>query len=109
MSVNQRFFPNEEYNARLHTIRQRMAERDLDGCLVSAPENIYYLIGLDHHGYFAYHLLIVPREGRLTLITRAMEQVTIAHQVGERAGHQASLVVPGLVPGVGEEGPQLGQ
>ncbi|MCB0180932.1 MAG: aminopeptidase P family protein [Anaerolineae bacterium] len=85
MSVNQRFFPNEEYHARLHTIRQRMAERDLDGCLVSAPENIYYLIGLDHHGYFAYHLLIVPREGRLTLITRAMEQITIANQVGDRA------------------------
>ncbi|MCB0195737.1 MAG: aminopeptidase P family protein [Anaerolineae bacterium] len=83
--THQLFFPNEEYNARLHTVRQRMAEHDLDACLVSVPENIVYLIGLDHHGYFAYHLLIVPRQGRLTLITRAMEQVTIAHQVGERA------------------------
>lgn len=82
--TEQLFFPNEEYEARLHTVRQRMAERDIDACLVSVPENIYYLAGLDHHGYFAYHLLIVPREGRLTLITRAMERITVDNQLGNR-------------------------
>lgn len=82
--TEQSFFPNEEYENRLRTVRQRMAERDLDACLVSLPENIYYLAGLNHHGYFAYHLLIVPREGRLTLITRAMERITIENQVGSR-------------------------
>jgi Xaa-Pro dipeptidase len=69
-----------------------MAERDLDACLISTPENIYYLIGLSHQGFFAYHGLIVPLEGQLTLITRAMERVTIEHQVeGIRfAGHADS-------------------
>ena len=86
------FFPPEEYQARLHQVRQRMAERDLDACLISTPENIYYLIGLSHQGFFAYHGLIVPLEGQLTLITRAMERVTIEHQVeGIRfAGHADS-------------------
>lgn len=77
-------FPDEEYEARLRNVRQRMAECKLDACLISAPENIYYLTGLDHHGYFAYHLLIVPREGRLTLIARAMERITVENQVGSR-------------------------
>jgi Xaa-Pro dipeptidase len=58
-----------------------MVERDLDACLISTPENIYYLIGLSHQGFFAYHGLIVPREGELSLITRAMERVTIENQV----------------------------
>jgi Xaa-Pro dipeptidase len=75
------FFPPEEYQARLHKVRQRLAESDLDGCLISTPENIYYLIGLSHQGFFAYHGLIVPREGELVLITRTMERVTIENQV----------------------------
>ena len=58
-----------------------MAARDLDLALISTPENIFYLTGLDHWGYFAPHLLIVPTEGRMTLITRAMERVTVERQV----------------------------
>lgn len=75
------FFPPEEYQTRLQKVRQRLAEFDLDACLISTPENIYYLIGLSHQGFFAYHMLIVPREGDLALITRAMERVTIENQV----------------------------
>jgi Xaa-Pro dipeptidase len=58
-----------------------MAERDLDGCLVSAPENIYYLTGLEHQGYFAYELLVVPREGDLFLVARQMERATLRDQI----------------------------
>jgi Xaa-Pro dipeptidase len=58
-----------------------MAERDLDACLVSSPENIFYLVGLSHKGFFAYHMLIVPQDGEIRLIARAMERVTIANQV----------------------------
>src|SRR3546814_6341952 len=46
-----------------------------------APENIFYLTGLDHWGYFAPHMLIVPLQGEVVLVTRAMERVTIANQV----------------------------
>ena len=67
------YFSREEFDARLATLRRSMAERDLDVCLLSAPENIFYLTGLDHWGYFAPHLLIVPAGGEMVLVTRAME------------------------------------
>jgi Xaa-Pro dipeptidase len=70
-----------EYAARLAGLRKRMHERGLEVALLSAPENIFYLTGLDHWGYFAPHILVVPAEGQPTLVTRAMERVTVANQV----------------------------
>jgi Xaa-Pro dipeptidase len=78
---NKRIFPAEEYARRLASVRALMAERGLDACLISAPENVFYLTGLEHQGYFAYELLIVPLEGECTLITRAMEAATVRDQV----------------------------
>lgn len=79
--TGQRPFPDEEYASRLENVRERMAAQELDACLVVAPENIYYLTGLDHMGYFAYEMLIVPIGGEPILITRAMEQATVRDQV----------------------------
>ncbi|HEX6302994.1 MAG TPA: Xaa-Pro peptidase family protein [Anaerolineales bacterium] len=74
---NKLFFPQDEFESRVQNVRKSMAERGLAACLISSPENIYYLTGLDHLGYFAYHILIVPKEGNNILIARAMEHVTI--------------------------------
>ena len=74
-------FGEAEYQARVAAVRRRMAESDLDVCLISTPENIFYLTGLDHWGYFTPHLLLVAAKGEIVLVTRAMEQVTIARQV----------------------------
>ncbi len=74
-------FPPEELSRRLANVRVRMAEARLDGLIVSVPENIYYLTGLDHWGFFACHMLVVPAEGEMILIARAMERITIANQV----------------------------
>lgn len=74
-------FSDLELAGRLGRVRARMAERDLDLLLLSTPENVFYLTGLDHWGYFAPHLLIVPPDGEITLVTRAMERVTIENQV----------------------------
>ena len=74
-------FTDAELVRRLAATRTEMAKRGLDMALFSSPENIFYLIGLDHWGYFAPHLLLVPAEGDLTLITRQMEQVVIRNQV----------------------------
>jgi Xaa-Pro dipeptidase len=70
-------FTQSEYEQRLVNLRRLMAEKDLDVCLISSPENIFYLTGLSHMGFFAYHLLIVPVEGKMALICRAMESVTV--------------------------------
>lgn len=55
-------------------------EHDLDALLVTSPENIYYLIGLTHQGYFAFTMLVLPREGDPSLLTRSMEAYTISQQ-----------------------------
>ena len=41
-------FPPEELDARIAAVRSRLATDDLDGIVISVPENIYYLTGLDH-------------------------------------------------------------
>lgn len=74
-------FPHREYEQRLANVRSRMHERQLDGLLVTKPENIYYLTGLDHQGFFAFHLLIVPAEDAPILVARAMEHATVEAQL----------------------------
>lgn len=71
----------QDHELRLAALRAFMLERRLDAVLLSAPENIFYLTGLDHWGYFAPHLLVVPLQGEVVLVTRAMERVTVANQV----------------------------
>ena len=56
-------FPPEEIDARIAAVRSRLATDDLDGIVISVPENIYYLTGLDHWGFFACHLLVVRHRG----------------------------------------------
>lgn len=85
-------FSDKELAHRLTTVRAEMAMRDLDIAVLSQPESVFYLIGLDHWGYFAPTHLIVPMEGELVLVTRSMERVTIEHQVRNArfAGHTDS-------------------
>jgi Xaa-Pro dipeptidase len=73
----ERCFPEEEFKERFRCVRAKMKSKGLDGCLISAPENIYYLTGLDYQGYFAFTMLVVPLDGKPTLITRAMERATV--------------------------------
>ena len=74
-------FPTEELNQRLSNVRSQMVEANVDGVVITIPENIYYLTELDHWGFFACHLLVVPREGTMILVCRAMERITIENQV----------------------------
>ena len=74
-------FTDAELARRLSATRQIMDARGLDLIFLSAPEHVFYLTGLDHWGYFAPHVLIVPAAGDLTLVTRAMEHVVIRNQV----------------------------
>jgi Xaa-Pro dipeptidase len=85
-------FSDAEIERRLAALRAQLAERKLDGAVIAAPENVFYLTGLDHWGYFAPHLLIVPLSGRPVLITRAMEKVSIEKQVrsADFRGHSDS-------------------
>ena len=79
--LRENVFPENELAERLNAVRDALAARDLDGIVLSVPENIYYLTGLDHWGYFACHLLIVPRDGDPVLICREIERITVENQV----------------------------
>lgn len=63
-----------ELQTRLARVRELMSRDgyDLDALIVTSPENIYYLIGLTHQGYFAFTMLVLPREGQPSLLTRSI-------------------------------------
>jgi Xaa-Pro dipeptidase len=70
-----------EHETRLATLRARMAELGLAAVALTSPENVYYLTGLDHLGYFTFTLLVVPASGPPIVVTREMERPTIRAQI----------------------------
>jgi Xaa-Pro dipeptidase len=72
--------PAEEHDARLKAVRAVMEERGLTALLLPSPEDVYYLTGLDHLGYFAVTLLVLPIEGPPLLVARGMEAPTVEVQ-----------------------------
>lgn len=110
-------FDREVYARRRARAAEAVAVAGLDVLLVTIPENIYYLIGLDHFGYFAFHMLVVPAEGESVLVARRMEHVTIGRDVPdlrfEGYGDQDDLathclqVVMSVVPNAARVGMEL--
>ncbi|QQN77172.1 M24 family metallopeptidase [Streptomyces sp. XC 2026] len=98
-------FPAEEYAQRLFTTRAAMERRGFDALLVTAPEDVHYLCGLDHQGHFALTALLVPLYGRPVLLERAMETPTalaqthgVAHHGYDDAGDPADALLEALTP-----------
>lgn len=96
-------FPAPELELRRARLTQEMVHRKLDGLVVAVPENIYYLTGLDHWGFFACHVLLVPVDGPMILVARAMERITYENQVHNAefigfgdGGDPADAMVAGL-------------
>ena len=67
-------FTDEELAARVAAFRRIVAAKALDLALVSSAENIFYLTGLDHWGYFAPHVLIVPAVGEMVMTKTFTDQ-----------------------------------
>lgn len=74
-------FPEQELARRVARARRALSANGLDGILISVPESIYWLTGLDHWGFFAAHVLVLNADGKMALVCRAMEQITIDNQV----------------------------
>jgi Xaa-Pro dipeptidase len=58
-----------------------MAAVGLAGLCVTEPEDIYYLTGLNHQGYFAFTMLVLPLTGVPVVVARQMEATTLSVQV----------------------------
>jgi len=74
-------FSSAEIARRLRRVRAELELKGLEAAIIASPENVFYLTGLDHWGYFAPHLLLVPLESEPVLVTRAMERVSVEKQV----------------------------
>lgn len=107
-------FSDKELSGRVAAVRREMAARKLDIAVLSQPESVFYLIGLDHWGYFAPTHLIIPADGEMVLVTRQMERVTIENQVrnarfsGHSDSKSASVKLARELKNLGCSGKQLG-
>ncbi len=64
-------FSREELANRRARICASMADSNLDGLLMFRQESMYYLTGYDTFGYVFFQCLLLGRDGRLVLLTRA--------------------------------------
>jgi len=97
-----------EHDTRLAALRARMAADGITAAALASPENVYYLTGLDHLGYFTFTLLVIPARGTPVLITREMERPTIRAQLpgcrhltfadGTDPAVTVAAVLAGIVP-----------
>ncbi len=78
-----RAFSPEVYAERTERVRKEMQKQKFDACIITSPESIYWLTGLNHQGYFAYTSLILSLEKQPVLITRAMEKAIVRDMVPE--------------------------
>jgi Xaa-Pro dipeptidase len=74
-------FPPAEFNSRIDKVREAMSRQGIDALMLASPENIYYLLGLNHQGYFSFTLVLLPLDGHPILVARAMEHATLSAQV----------------------------
>ena len=64
-------FSRDEYRTRVERAAAALADRDLEGILLFAPESHYYLCGYDTFGFAMLQCLILKADGDLHLFTRA--------------------------------------
>jgi Xaa-Pro dipeptidase len=70
-------FPMLEYERRLHELRQRMEQRDIEVMLTTTPENITYLTGFESPGHWYFQGLLVPLEGEPVMVPRLSEDTGV--------------------------------
>lgn len=71
--IEEQPFRTAEFKERVERVQSTIRDRDLDVLLVTTPENIYYLSGLDTTGFYSYQCLILPRTGEPAFVVRQLE------------------------------------
>ena len=60
-------FDRPEFDARVNKTRHAMAERDLDGLIVSDPSNMAWLTGYDGWSFYVHQAVVISANGALPL------------------------------------------
>jgi Xaa-Pro dipeptidase len=68
-------FTEEDYAERRRRVRDKMAERGLDGLLIFRQESMFYLTGYDTFGYVFFQCLYLGTDGRMVLLTRSADRL----------------------------------
>lgn len=72
--------PQSEFDGRMNKVKQALSQLGMHAGIITSAENIFYLTGLDHQGYFGPHALaILPDD--VVLFARAHEHTTVNRQV----------------------------
>ena len=107
-------FTTEEIEGRLNALRKALVMRELDAAVIASPENVFYLTGLDHWGYFAPHLLVIPADGGMILASLFFdhEPPRLAHGMVEKFAQSWPFVSQwfsrvGQLPGLPEHAARL--
>ena len=107
-------FSDAEIDGRIDRFRGGLAERGLNAAILSSPENVFYFTGLDHWGYFAPHMLVLPLERQPVLVTRAMEEIAVGNMVrsagfqGHSESETAADVTARVLKDLGLTGKRIG-
>ncbi|WNG86778.1 Xaa-Pro peptidase family protein [Mycobacterium sp. ITM-2016-00317] len=107
-------FSVEEYRARLLRTQAEMERRGLDALLLHQPENIAWLSGFWHDGFFAYHSLVIPAEGEPILVERSLEDPVaqelswVSDRRGYFDGEDAEALAAAVVAEVTATGGRIG-
>ena len=65
------------FEGRLHDLRQRLAEANVDVALITDDDNVYYLTGYYDYLHMEFGrptILVVPKDGPSLLITPVIDQ-----------------------------------
>jgi Xaa-Pro dipeptidase len=109
-------FLNEEFADRQARVRRALAERGLDGLLLSRIEDQYWLCGLDTDGYVIFHAMLIGVDGQLTHLTRTADLASIDFSSTCRdiriwedaAGNSKSKAIKEMLAGHGMQGKRIG-
>ena len=71
-------FGKDEYAARQHALQRLLVDRDVDVCVITAPESVCYLTGHATPGYYTFQALVLPQQGAPHLVMRETETVNAA-------------------------------
>jgi Xaa-Pro aminopeptidase len=104
-------FPVDTYRKRLENVQQRLREQDVDSMLISMPDAVFWLTGVDSVGYLWPQALLVPAApgGEPVFITRTTEQpgVDACSWLSERRFYDIAVTDPvdAIIAAVRELGP----
>ncbi|MEM1297856.1 MAG: Xaa-Pro peptidase family protein [Pseudomonadota bacterium] len=109
-------FTQDEFAGRMARLRGAMAEQELDGVLLFAPESQFWLTGYDTFGYCFFQCLIVPADGAPVLLTRSadLRQAQLTSNIEDiRIWKDAADAAPardlaGVLADIGLAGKRLG-